>query len=326
MDRFLSIQAFVRVAEAESFVEAARQLGVANSVVTQRIKQLEEFIKTPLFHRSTRSVKLSEIGAEYYKECAELVARLDGLTDQMREIKGSPTGTLRLTVLPGFALGHLSGVLHQYQERYPDIFLEIFVNDRVVDPVETGFDVALQLFEPASEALIARRIFPVRRMFLATPEYIARFGMPRRPEELLRHRLGVYDGYPTRNHWQFSRGKKKVDIDLPAHLRTNSVQLLKEHALAHAAVVCIPTIAAADDIIAGRLTPVLYGYRLSSFWLSAVYPTTHRYSVKVKLFVDFIQEKFAGEPLWDHLLKTNGFLPHDDVTRGADPPLVDAAG
>ena len=101
MDRFLSIQAFVRVAEAESFAEAARQLGVANSVVTQRIKQLEEFIDTPLFHRSTRSVKLSEIGAEYYKECAELVARLDGLTDHMREIKGSPTGTLRITVLPG---------------------------------------------------------------------------------------------------------------------------------------------------------------------------------------------------------------------------------
>jgi DNA-binding transcriptional LysR family regulator len=173
--------------------------------------------------------------------------------------------------------------------------------------------------------LIARRIFPVRRLFLATPEYVARFGMPRRPEELLRHRLGVYDGYPTRNHWRFVRGKKTVDIDLPANLRTNSVHLLREHALSHAAIVCIPTIAAADDIVAGRLTPVLYGYRLSSFWLSAVYPATHRYSVKVKLFVDFIQEKFAGEPPWDRVLKTNGFLPHDDVTGEIVRPLANAA-
>jgi DNA-binding transcriptional LysR family regulator len=322
MDRFLSIQAFVRVAEAESFAEAARQLGVANSVVTQRIKQLEEFIDAPLFHRSTRSVKLSEIGTEYYKECADLVARLDGVTDQMREIKSSPTGTLRLTVLPGFALGHLSRVLHEYQTRYPDIVLDIFVNDRVVDPVERGFDVALQIFEPASEALIARRIFPFRRLFLATPEYIERHGMPRRPEDLHHHRLGVYDGYPTRNHWQFVRGKTKIDIDLPAQLRTNSVLLLKEHALSHGAIVCIPTIAAAEEIIAGRLTPVLYGYRLSSFWLTAVYPTTHRYNVKVKLFVDFIMEKFGGEPPWDRLLKTNGFLPHDDV----DPERSPAAG
>jgi len=317
MDRFLSIQAFVRVAETESFAEAARQLGVANSVVTQRVKQLEEFIEAPLFHRTTRAVKLSEIGAEYYKECADLVARLDGITDQMREIKGSPTGTLRLTVIPGFALGHLSKVLHEYQERYPDIFLDIIVNDIIVDPVEKGFDIILQLFEPASEALIVRRIFPVRRLFLATPEYIARYGMPRRPEDLLRHRLGVYNGYPTRNRWQFMRGKRRIDIDLPAALRTNSVHLLKEHALAHAAVVCIPTIAAADDIVAGRLTPVLYGYRLSSFWLSAVYPVTHRYNVKVKLFVDFIQERFSGEPHWDRVLMTNGFLPHDDVSIGS---------
>lgn len=317
MDRFLSIQAFVRVAETESFAEAARQLGVANSVVTQRVKQLEEFIEAPLFHRTTRAVKLSEIGADYYKECADLVARLDGVTDQMREIKGSPTGTLRLTVIPGFALGHLSKVLHEYQERYPDIFLDIIVNDIIVDPVEKGFDIILQLFEPASDALIVRRIFPVRRLFLATPEYIARFGMPRRPEDLLRHRLGVYNGYPTRNRWQFMRGKRRIDIDLPAALRTNSVHLLKEHALAHAAVVCIPTIAAADDIVAGRLTPVLYGYRLSSFWLSAVYPVTHRYNVKVKLFVDFIQERFAGEPHWDRVLMTNGFLPHDDVSTGS---------
>ncbi|MBX3500785.1 MAG: LysR family transcriptional regulator [Alphaproteobacteria bacterium] len=322
MDRFLSIQAFVRVTEAQSFAEAARQLGVANSVVTQRIKQLEEFVGTPLFHRSTRSVKLSEAGATYYTECAELVARLDGLTDRMREIKGSPTGALRITVLPGFALGHLSRVLHLYQERYPDIVVDMFVNDRVVDPVEMGFDVALQLFEPASEALIARRIFPVRRMFLATPEYIASFGMPRRPEDLLRHRLGVYDGYPTRNHWRFMRGNKAVEIELPAHLRTNSVQFLKEHALTHAAIVCIPTIAAADDIIAGRLTPVLYGYRLSSYWLSAVYPTTHRHNIKVKLFVDFIAERFAGEPPWDQVLKTNGFLPHDDVAAEARPRLA----
>ncbi len=313
MDRFLSIQAFVRVAEKQSFADAARQLGVANSVVTTRVKQLEEFIDAPLFHRTTRSVKLSEIGAAYYKECADLVAKLDGLTDQMRELKSSPVGALKLHVLPGFALGHLSRVLHEYQDRFPDIMLDIVVNDRVIDPVEEGVDVALQIFEPASDVLIARRVFPIRRLFLASPEYIERHGMPRRPEELMRHRLGVYDRYPTGDHWQFLRGKRKVNIDLHPHLRTNSVHLLREHALAHAAVVCIPTIAASDDILTGRLTPALYGYRLSSYWLTAVYPATHRYSLKVKLFVDFIQHRFRGEPPWDRVLMTNGFLPHDSL-------------
>ncbi|MBN9527643.1 MAG: LysR family transcriptional regulator [Alphaproteobacteria bacterium] len=319
MDRFLSIQAFVRVAEKESFAEAARHLGVAKSVVTQRVKQLEEFIDAPLFHRTTRSVKLSEIGAAYFKECAELVARLDGLTDQMRDVKGTPKGTLRLHVLPGFALGHLSLVLREYQEQYPDIMLDIVVNDRVVDPVEEGYDVALQIFDPALDVLVAARLFPIRRLFLASPEYVARNGMPRRPEELLRHRVGVYARYPTRDHWQFWRGKQKIEIDLPANLRSNSVHLLKEYALSGAGVVCIPTIAASDDIVAGRLTPVLYGYRLSSYWLTAVYPETHRYTLKVRLFVDFIQKKFRGEPHWDRVLITNGFLPHDDVVTDQAP-------
>lgn len=313
MDRFLSIQAFVRVAERGSFADAARQLGVSRSVVTERVKQFEDFIEAPLFHRTTRSVKLSDIGAAYFKECADLIARLEGITDQMRDLKGSPKGTLRLHVLPGFALGHFSMVLREYQEQYPDMRLDIVVNDRVVDPVEEGYDVALQIFEPKLDVLIARRLFPIRRLFLAAPEYLARHGTPRRPEELLRHRVGVYDRYPTGDHWQFWRGKHKLEIDLQAHLQSNSVHLLREYALSGAGIVCIPTIAAADDILAGRLIPVLYGYRLSSYWLTIVFPETHRYTLKVRLFVDFLQGKFRGEPHWDRVLSTNGYLPHDDL-------------
>src|SRR5689334_5574503 len=223
VDRFLSIQAFVRVAEKESFAEAARQLGVAKSVITQRVKQLEDFIEAPLFHRTTRSVKLSEIGATFFKECTELVTRLDDVTTQMRDLKGTPKGTLRLHVLPGFAIGHLSLVLREYQEQYPDVLLDIVVNDRVVNIVEEGFDVALQIFDPAVDVLVARRLFPVRRLFLAAPDYIARHGMPRRPIDLQRHRVGVYDRYPTRDHWQFWRGRQKVEIDLVPNLRSNSV-------------------------------------------------------------------------------------------------------
>lgn len=313
MDRFLSIQAFVRVAERGSFAEAARQLGASRSVVTERVKQLEAFIEAPLFHRTTRSVRLTEVGAAHLKECTDLVARLEGLTEAMRDIKGTPKGTLRLYVLPGFALGHLSQILRDYQESYPDVVLDIVVNDRVVDPVEEGYDVAFQIFEPALDVLIAKRLFPVRRLFLAAPDYLARHGSPRRPEELLRHRVGVYARYPTRDHWQFVRGKRTIEIDLPAHLRTNSVHLLTEYALSGAGIACIPTIAAADAILAGQLTPVLYGYRLSSYWLTAVFPETHRHTLKVRLFVDFIQKRFRGEPHWDRVLITNGFLPHDDA-------------
>jgi DNA-binding transcriptional LysR family regulator len=299
MDRFLSIQAFVRVAETESFAEAARQLGVAKSVVTTRVKQLEEYVNASLFHRSTRHVRLSEVGAAYFKECAELIARVDGLTDHMRELKSSPAGTLRVHALPGFALGHLSRALGDFQERNPGIALEVDVNDRVVDPVEEGYDVALQIFAPASSALVERRLFPVRRVFCAAPAYLEQRGTPQSPRDLLSHRVGIYSRYPTRNKWTFLNGVEKVELDLPGTLRSNSVHLLRDYACEAAGIVCLPTFVAADELASGELVPLLGDYELSSFWLSAVYPATHRATVKVKRFVEFVADRFAPEPPWD---------------------------
>ena len=316
MDRFLSIQTFVRVAETESFAEAARQLGVAKSVVTTRVKQLEEYVNASLFHRSTRRVRLSEVGAAYYKECAELIARIDGLTDHMRELKGSPAGTLRVHALPGFALGHLSCALGVFQEQNPGIALEVDVNDRVVDPVEEGYDVALQIFAPASSALVERRLFPVRRVFCAAPAYLEAHGTPRTPRDLLGHRVGLYSRYPTRNKWTFLNGAEKVELDLPGTLRSNSVHLLRDYACGAAGIVCLPTFVAAEQLIAGRLRPLLAEYELSSFWLSAVYPATHRATLKVKRFVDFVADRFAGEPPWDVPLIERAMIhTHLDATE-----------
>lgn len=306
MDRFLSIQAFVRVAETHSFAEAARQLDVASSVITVRIKQLEDYVQAPLFHRTTRHVRLSEIGEAYYKECAELVARIEGITESMRESKGSPSGLLRVQALPGLVLGQLSHRLYEFQARYPDISLEIVVNDRVIDPVEEGFDLALQIFKPANELLIERKLFPIRRLFVASKEYLAKHGTPLRPEELLNHRLGLYDRYPTRNRWIFEKGKDTVELTLPAALKSNSVHLLCDYALSHAGIVCIPTITSAEHVLSGRLGPLLTDYTLSSFMLSAVFPETHRHTLKVRLFLDYLVSAFAGEPVWDAQLSAAG--------------------
>ncbi|SDD59696.1 regulatory helix-turn-helix protein, lysR family [Paraburkholderia lycopersici] len=116
MDRFLSIEAFVRVAEASSFAEAARQLGVTSSVVTNRIQQLEKFVNAPLFHRSTRHVRLSEVGEAFYRECADVVGRVNELTDQMRELRATPTGRLRVQMLPGEDLA-LDRLMDEYRVR-----------------------------------------------------------------------------------------------------------------------------------------------------------------------------------------------------------------
>ena len=206
MDRFLSIEAFVRVAETRSFAEAARQLGVTNSVVTHRVQQLERFIEAPLFHRSTRHVRLSEVGETYYKQCAEAVCMLTDLTDQMRGLRATPAGKLRIRMLPGYALSHFAAPLARFGAQYPDIQLDVVVDDSVVDPIAEGFDVAFQIFPPINDSLIEKRLFVLRRVFCATPAYVEEYGLPQQPADLLQHSLALYSGYPTRKRWTFTQG------------------------------------------------------------------------------------------------------------------------
>lgn len=308
MDRLQNIETFVRVAQTNSFAEAARQLRVARSVVTIRIQQLEEYVGAPLFHRSTRVVRLSEVGQLYLRDCEELVGRANDMVDQMRDVRGKPAGMLRIHALTGLVLGHFAELLRKFQTRYPDIRLDLNVSDAVVDPVKAGVDCALQIFPPAATELISRPLFPVRRVFCATPEYLAQHGTPLDPRDLHGHKLGLYSGYPTRDKWTFFTHEGQATLYLTAALLTNSVHLLKEYALEHAGIVCLPTIVASDSILQGRLQVVLPQHHLSSFWLSSVYAATSRNDFKLKLFTAHIASEFSRIPPWDADLLERGLI------------------
>ena len=303
MDRFLCIQAFVQVAESQSFANAARQLGVTPSVMTNRIKQLETFLETPLFHRSSRSVTLSEAGTKFFEECANLINQIDSVTDRMRLAHATPSGMLRVQVLPGFALGHLGRAIKDFSAAYPDINIDITVSDKSANPVDEGYDVAFQIFRTGSETLIERPLFPVRRLFCASPQYIKKAGAPQRPADLLRHSLGIYSGYPTRNRWFFRRGDEEITIELPARIRSNSVHLLHDFARTGGGITCLPTLVCGQDLMLRNLVPLLTDYELPPLELLAIYPTTQRRAVKVKLLVEFIAKRFSGEPEWDQALR-----------------------
>jgi DNA-binding transcriptional LysR family regulator len=311
MDRLENIETFVRVAQTQSFAEAARQMRVAKSVVTTRVKQLEEHVGAPLFHRSTRVVRLSDVGQAFLRDCTELVGRANDVMDQMRGARAGPTGTLRIHALTGFVLGHLASVLRAFQASYPDIHLELIVSDAVVDPVKAGVDCALQIFPAASTELVSRPLFPVRRVFCATPEYLRANGVPQTPRELHKHRLGLYSGYPSRDRWTFHHEGEQVTIYMTAALLTNSVHLLREYALEHAGIVCLPTLVAGDPILRGQLQVVLPEHQLSSFSLNAVYAETSRNAFKLKLFIEHITAAFTRVAPWDAAMVEKGLLPAD---------------
>ena len=281
---------------------------VSRSVITARIQQLEEFVGAPLFHRTTRSVRLSEIGQAFLRDCAELVGRTNEVVEQMREVTASPVGRLRVHALPGFVLGHLAQLLQEFQTRFPKIVLDIVVNDAAIDPVKEGFDCALQIFPPRSEELISRKLFAVRRVFCATPDYLRAEGQPRTPRELLAHRIGWYSGYPTRERIAFHSAEGVVSLELKPVLLTNSVHLLREYAMENAGIVCLPTLVASASILSGELQIVLPAHQLSSFWLSVFYPSSARSSLKLKLFLDLLRKSFSGVPPWDTALIKAGMV------------------
>ena len=313
MDRYLAIESFVRVAEAGSFAEASRQMRISRSVMTARIQQLEAFVGAPLFLRNTRSVRLTELGQTFLRDCSDLVGRTNEVVDQMREVGTSPVGRLRVHALPGFVLGHLAKVLRAFQQKYPQVILDMLVNDVAIDPVKEGFDCALQIFPPHSEELVSRKLFPVRRVFCASPDYMRRNGTVRGPRDLLGHRIGWYSGYPTRERLSFHGQGDVVALDLKPVLLTNSVHLLREYALEDAGIVCIPTLVAAEAVLSNKLRIVLPEFQLSAFWLSIFYPSSQRNSLKLKLFLEMITHSFTATPPWDESLIALGLLSRDII-------------
>jgi DNA-binding transcriptional LysR family regulator len=313
MDRLQNIETFVRVAQTQSFAEAARQLRIAKSVVTTRVKQLEDYLGAPLFHRSTRVVRLSEMGQAFLLDCTELVGRANDIVDQMREVRGTPAGMLRIQTVPGLVLGHFASLLSSFQASYPEIRLDLIVSDSVMDPVKAGVDCSLQIFSATSDELIARPLFPVRRVFCATPQYLAARSTPALPRDLHDHTLGLYSGYPTRDRWTFHHAGEQVTIYLQAALLTNSVHLLRDYALAHAGIVCLPTLVASDAILRGDLVVVLPQQELSSFSMSAVYAATSRNAFKLRLFIEHMTNQFKRIPPWDIALIEADLLPAERI-------------
>lgn len=308
MDKLQCMEAFVRVAQSGSFIQAAESLGVTRSVISTRIQQLEKFVDAPLFHRSTRSVRLSAIGEKYYPECVELISRFEQLADEMSHAKNELHGRLRIYMAPGFALSYFSKLLSQFTTQYRDIELDIVVYDKVIDPISSGFDIAFQMFPPKGESLIERKIFNINRVMCASPEFIEKHGQPQSPQQLQQFELGYYSGYPERNKIQFMINNRFHEFSIHARVSSSSIHLLHDFALTGGGIVCLPTIVARESLLDKKLTPVLIDFPLPNYGLRAVFPSNSRNLTKIRCMIDFLVEKLDLVPEWDQQLIEKGYL------------------
>jgi len=300
VDKFESMRAFTRVVEAGGFAAAAREMGLSRSVVNKSVKKLEDELGTQLLRRSTRQVTPTETGIDFYNRCLQILGELDAAISAVTELQELPTGNFRLNAPMSFGTLHLSSVVAEFMSRYPEVRVELMLNDRFVDPIEEGFDMTLRIAEPVtSTSLIAREIVTAKRVLCASPDYLRDSGVPAEPAELKQHRCLHYGYLSSGSQWRLSGPDGTQSYAIECAMWSNNGEVLRDAAIKHQGIALLPTFIIGEALQSGLLQTILNDYCAPEIVLSAVYPRHRFLSTKVRLFLELLVERFGGRPYWD---------------------------
>ncbi|BCL74864.1 LysR family transcriptional regulator [Jeongeupia sp. HS-3] len=299
MDRFAAMQVFTAVVDAGSFVRAAERLAQSTTAVSRQLAELEAHLGVRLLQRTTRTMSLTEAGRLYYEQCVSLLAELLEAEAAVSHASRIASGVLRVNAPVSFAVRHLAPLLPQFRAQQPQVGIELTVNDRVVDLVDEGFDLALRISRQAlASTLIARPLAPIHVAVCASPAYLARFGTPASPRDLGRHQCLGYSYTDRGMSWEFA-GTPPQNIEVNGFLRANNGDVLVEAAIAGAGIIAQPSFLVGDALRDGRLVRILATHPLPQYTAWAVYPSRRFLSAKVRSFVDFLGAAWGEVPPWD---------------------------
>ena len=273
---------------------------VSQALVTKQIQELEGWLGARLLNRTTRRLSLTEVGTAFYDRAARILEAVEEARNAAGALHMAPRGRLRINAPVSFGLLHLAPAITDFLERFPDISVEMLVNDRVVDLLEGEFDVGVRIGRLRDSSLIARRIGPIRLAVCAAPEYLARHGEPKTPEDLAKHHCLEYTYFESRGEWRLLNPKgDEIVVPVSGRYLANNADVLRTTAIAGGGVILLPTFIVGDDLRAGRLVRLLPDYPPPEQGLHALYPPGRHLSAKVRSFVDFLVARFGGEPAWD---------------------------
>ncbi len=296
MDRFRLMQLFVRIVESGSFSAVARELGMIQPTVSKQMTVLEEQLGVRLLNRTTRRLSLTEAGREYYERCQRILDEVQELETEVSGLQNRPTGTLRINTPVAFGHVHMLPLSLAFQRRYPELAIELSLDDRYVDLIQEGIDVAIRFAELGDSQLVARHVGSSARVCVAAPAYLAAHGTPKQPSELTSHNCITYT-YLFSNEWPFEAPDGQKAVKVRGNFRANSGMTIRAAACEGVGIASIPAFLVREDIETGRLVQILSQYAPSPIRISAVYPSARLLSRKVKLFVEFMQEEFLRIPL-----------------------------
>ena len=295
-DRFEDLRVLVAVVSAGGFAAGAERLGVAKSAVSRRIRELEDRLGARLFERTTRRVQLTEAGQGFHERAVELLAGLDEAEEAASSSSGELKGRIRVAAPVSFTTHCLAPAVNLFLERHPAVTLSIDTDDRMVDLIHGGFDIAIRIAKLADSSLIARRIVTIRHACVASPALLERLGTPQKPEDLSCFPGIVYSNRVEANYWSFA---DNVVPSVTSRLYFANGDAVREAAIAGLGVAMLPTFVVHDAVRNGALTIVLAKHMRPPIALYALHPSTRNQTARSRAFIDFLVDTFGGEPFWD---------------------------
>jgi DNA-binding transcriptional LysR family regulator len=293
MDKLASLRAFTKVVELGSFSEAGRTLRLSRSAISKYISDLENELGVQLLNRTTRQVSPTENGQLYFERAIGVLSELDAADQAVAHLQATPRGLLRVNAPMSFGTLQLGPAIADFMERYPELRIQLVLSDQHVDPVQDGLDVTLRIADLESSSLIARKIMPIDRVVCASPNYFERHGTPKHPSDLREHNCLAYGFLSTGNQWKLIGKDGDHWIQPQWTLCVNNAEVLRDAAINARGIAVLPVFIASDALRDGRLRTCLDDYHPPQLTLYAIYPPTQHLAMKVRLFIDFLVERFG---------------------------------
>ncbi len=288
MDKIETMRAFIAVAEQGSFTGAGKKLGLSTKLVSKYVQQLEDRLRTQLFHRTTRSVSLTDVGTAYLDRCRLVVEQVDELDALVRERQTALEGPIRITAPTGFGSTRLTRALIPFLQQHRAVEIDMHLTDSRVAIVEEGFDLAIRIGILRDSTLIARKLVEMPPIVCASPDYLDRHGRPDNPMALPTHVCLLDNNQVEPGVWRFGKGDEEQAIRLEGAVRANSPGALGQMALGGLGIARLPLYVVEDALAAGKLEQLLPDFGAEEFGVYALYPPNRHLTRRVRALIDHL--------------------------------------
>ena len=299
MDTIDGMRTFLAVVSQGSFSRAAERLNMSPQLVSKYVAQLESRLGARLINRSTRRLSITEVGQGYFERCRDVLADIDEMESAVGDATAAARGTLRINAPMSFGTLHLSRAIADYQCEQPGVSVDLTLDDRVVDIVSEGYDMAIRIGRLQESSLVARKLAPIRLVVCGARDYLEKQGIPDTPQDLKDHECLRYTLSSDSDRWRFKDGDKTLDVPVTGKFSASNGDAIRLAAMAGRGLALQPTFIVGDDIREGHLQLVLGDYEVEPMGLYAIYAHRKYLSGKVRTFVDFLGGYFGSPPYWE---------------------------